>query len=49
MLAGDVIGGREHLQRPGDIKHLHIGEGEHMNGFRHAGVIRGVIGGYAKS
>jgi hypothetical protein len=28
---------------------LHIGKREHVNGFRHVGVIRGVIGGYAKS
>jgi hypothetical protein len=49
LLAGDVVGRGEYLQRPGNVEQLHIGEREHMNGFRHFGVIRGVIGVYAKS
>ena len=52
LLAGQVVGRGKHLQRPGDIQHLHVGEGQHMNGFRwcgHIGVIRGFIGVYARA
>ena len=41
LLSRQVVGRSKDLQWAGNIQHLRIGEGEHMNDSWHVGVIRG--------